>query len=373
MTGTTQAAQLSENEPPARIADGIYTELTFTPVIQFRRIWLSFLPRFVLPALILFGLASNGLASSRPIETRTTVILVIGAPGEAEFGSNFLHQAELWEKACAQGDARRITIGLDANSSTNDYDLLRQALAEQPKDGPAQLWLVLIGHGTFDGKQARFNLRGPDLSADELADWFKSFRRPLAIINTAASSAPFLTKLSATNRVIISATRSGNEQNYTRFGSYFANALTDPQADVDHDGQISLLEAFLAASRQSTEFYKLQGRLVTEHALIDDNGDGRGTPAEWFKGLQAVKQARDGAALDGNFAQQFRLIPSAAELALTAEQLAQRDALERAVLLQREKKAQMPEDEYYQELEKLLLQLAGLYASTANTNSGPVR
>jgi hypothetical protein len=89
--------------------------------------------------------------------------------------------------------------------------------------------------------------------------------------------------------------------------------------------------------------------------------------------LRAVKQARDGAVLDGNLAQQFHLIPSAAELALTPEQIAQRDAFERAVLLHREKKAQMPEDEYYQELEKLLLQLAGLYASTSTTNTGPVR
>jgi hypothetical protein len=299
---------------------------------------------------------------------------VVGAAGESEFGTNFLNQADLWQKACSQAGARAVTIGLDApDTNSSDHDRLKQVLNEEPKDGPGQLWLVLIGHGTFDGKQARFNLRGPDVSADELADWLHGFHRPLAIINTAASSAPFLTKLSATNRVVISATRSGNEQNYTRFGQFFAAALTDPQADIDHDGQVSLLEAFLVASRHAADFYKQQGRLVTEHALIDDNGDARGTPADWFKGLRAVKQPSDGAVVDGLLAQQFCLLPSVAEQALTPEQIAQRDALERAVLLQREKKTSMPEEEYYGELEKLLLELARLYATTSTTNSAPAQ
>lgn len=335
------------------------------------RTWLRHGPFLI--ALLCLCLAATAMASAPPSHDPTTVVLVVGAEGDPEFGTNFLHQAEIWEKACSQAGVRTITIGLEPGTNTNDHDQLRQVLEGEPKEGSAQLWLVLIGHGTFDGKQARFNLRGPDVSADELADWLRGFHRALAIINTAASSAPFLTKLSATNRVVISATRSGNEQNYTRFGQYFAAALTDPQADIDHDGQISLLEAFLVASRQATDFYKLQGRLVTEHALIDDNGDGLGTPADWFKGLRAVKQANNGAALDGTLAQQFCLLPSAAEQALTTEQLAQRDALERAVFLHREKKSAIPEEDYYAELEKLMLQLARLYTSTSATNSAPAQ
>lgn len=180
-------------------------------------------------------------ASSVPLEDRTTVVLVVGAPGEAEYASNFLAQTTLWQKACAQADARTVTLGMDSASATNDFDSLKQTLADEPKDGLGQLWLVLIGHGTFDGKEARFNLRGPDVSATDLAIWLQPFRRPLAVINNAACSGPFLNKLSATNRVIITATRSGNEQNYARFGQFFAKALTDPQADLDQDGQVSLL------------------------------------------------------------------------------------------------------------------------------------
>jgi hypothetical protein len=302
----------------------------------------------------------------------TTVILTLGAPGESEYASNFLRQATLWQTACSNAHCKSVTIGLDESplstfdsQPSSDYDRLKQTLAAEPKDGPSELWLVLIGHGSFDGKEAKFNLRGPDLSASELAVWLQPFHRPMAVIDTSSSSAPFLTKLSATNRVIITATRSGHEQNFARFGQYFAEALTDPSADLDKDGQISLLEAFLSASRHAAEFYKLDGRLVTEHALLDDNGDGLGTPAEWFRGLRAIKKPKENAEVDGLLAQQFHLIRNETEQQLTAEARAHRDALERAILLYREKKSQMSEDAYYRELEKSLLELARFYESNS--------
>jgi hypothetical protein len=320
---------------------------------------------FALPfaLCLLFHLTSG--ASVLPDESHATVLLVIGAPGEPEFATNFLHQADLWQSACAKAGCHQITVGLDSDDKTNDLTRLQQSLAAESEDGPNQLWLVLIGHGTFDGKEARFNLRGPDLSATDLTEWLKTFHRPLAIINTASSSAPFLNKLSATNRVIITATRSGHEQNFARFGQYFAEAITNMQADLDKDGQVSLLEAFLLASRQATEFYKTESRLATEHALLDDNGDGLGTPADWFHGMRAVKKPKENTIVDGLLARQFHLISNNSESSLTAEQRSRRDALERAVLLHREKKSQMPEDQYYRELEKLLLDLARFYQKTS--------
>ena len=109
------------------------------------------------------------------------------------------------------------------------------------------LWLVLIGHGTFDGQTAKFNLRGPDLSADDLAEWLKPLNRPLAVIDCSSErSVP--ERAVGPKRVVITATKSGFEQNYARFGDYLAAAIVDPQADLDKDGQTSLLEAFLIAS-----------------------------------------------------------------------------------------------------------------------------
>ena len=116
-----------------------------------------------------------------------------------------------------------------------------------------------------------------------------------------------------------------------------------------------------AGSRGAAEFYQTAGRLATEHALLDDNGDGLGTPADWFRGVRATKQARDGASLDGSRAQRFALIRSPAEQALPPALRARRDELEGRVELLRARKASLPEEDYYRQLEELLLDLAQVY------------
>jgi len=324
-------------------------------------------------ALLFSTLPLPASASASPTTNRPTVLLILGAPGEPEFGSNFVEQVHLWEKTCEKGNAKTLRIGLDKNSDLTDHDLLKQTLAEQPTTHTDPLWLVFIGHGTFDGKEARFNLRGPDLSDAELAEWLKPFQRPIVLINCASASAPFLKKLSATNRVVITATRSGNELNYARFGEYMAKAIADPASDLDKDGEVSVLEAFLMASRRVTEFYKTEGRLATEHALLDDNGDGLGTPADWFRGGRAVKKAKDGASLDGARASQFHLVLSPEERAVPPDVRARRDALELEVAKLRDVKSQMTEDDYYRQLEAALLKLARLQEPQGSSTNDPAR
>ena len=294
-----------------------------------------------------------------------------GRAGEEEYGKNFEHWAGLWQKASREAGAREITLGLGDSAETNDLARLKQILGEEPKEAAAELWLVLLGHGTFDGKEAKFNLRGPDLGASELAAWLQPFHRPLAVINCASASGPFINKLSGPGRVIVTATRSGNEQNYCRFGQYLSEAITDPQSDLDKDGQTSLLEAFLSASHRVGEFYKAEGRLATEHALLDDNGDGLGTPADWFRGIRAVKKAQEGASLDGFRAHQFHLVRSEQERKLPATIRARRDELEMAIAKLRESKSQLVEAEYYKRLEVLLLELSRLYQEKGNDSPAP--
>jgi hypothetical protein len=298
---------------------------------------------------------------------RSSLFVIIGAPGEEEFGRSFAESASQWEKTAKRAGAKELILGLNTNEATPAREQLQQALASEPKDGPAELWLVFIGHGTFDGKEAKFAMRGPDIAASELASWLAPFRRPVAIIDAASASAPFLAKLSGTNRVVVTATRSGSEVNYSRFGRFFSEAVASPDADLDKDGQTSLLEAFLMASRRVKEFYEGEGRLVTEHALLDDNGDGLGTPPDWFRGIRATKSAKDGAPLDGFRAHQFHLVRSEAELNLPAGVRARRDELEVAVAGLRASKKSLSEDEYYQKLEGLLLELARLYEKSAGT------
>lgn len=319
---------------------------------------------FGLPAFLRLFVLLAAIGLSAVQAQQATVIVVTGAPGEAEFEADFKTQTEAWAKVAAQAGAKHLAIGGEATAGEDDRTRLQRLLDAETKDGATELWLVLIGHGTFDGKEAKLNLRGPDVSATEFAAWLKPFKRPLAVVDTTSSSAPFMAKLAAPGRVVITATRSGYQQNYARFGKFLAEALPDPKSDLDKDGQISLLESFLSASHRTVEFYKTEGRLATEHALLDDNGDGLGTPADWFRGVNATKRAKDGAALDGLRAHQFHLVRSPSEQQLAPEIRARRDKLEQRVAELRDAKSKMPEGAYYRELEKVLLEIAALYDGT---------
>jgi hypothetical protein len=286
---------------------------------------------------------------------KTTLIVITGASGEEDFGKVFVEAAQSWRRAAEKADVNFVEIGTTDAAATNDLELFQAALAKE-----------------FDGKEAKFNLHGPDLSARALSNTLAGFHRPIAVINAASSSAPFLKALSGPNRVIVTATRSGAEENYARFGKFISQAIADPEADLDKDGQSSLLEAYLMASRRVAEFYKSEGRLATEHALLDDNGDGLGTPADWFRGIHATKKAANNAPLDGMRAHQWHLVRSKEDQKLSVEQRRERDALELEIGRLREKKASMIEEEYYRQLEVLLTKLSEIEL-TNDSGSGGVK
>jgi hypothetical protein len=288
-----------------------------------------------------------------------SMLLVIGAAGEPEYGEQFAASADLWKRAGTNGGFRISVVG----ESTNEEDRLAllDSLTNELRQSVEELWIVLIGHGTYDGHAAKFNLRGPDISADEFAAALKPCKRPLAVIDCASASGPFINALSAPGRVIITATRSGYEANVTRFGNYLARDVADPAADLDKDGQTSLLEAFLMASRQTQDFYKEEGRLATEHSLIDDNGDGLGTPPDFFRGVRAVKKAANGKTVDGVRAHQMNLVRSANEQELSPALRARRDELESQLSSLRDRKSELKENDYYSQLEKILVEMAKLY------------
>ena len=308
-----------------------------------------------------------GLFSRAQTNERRSLLLVVGAPGEAEYADQFSAQADLWKQAAAKGGLQLTVIGQGDSGTNDDRTILTNTLAAEVSKSDGEFWLVFLGHGTFDGHSAKFNLRGPDISADELAAALKPCRRRLIVIQCASASGPFLSALSGPGRVIITATRSGYEANATHFGGYLAHAIADPSADLDKDGQTSLLEAFLLASRQTADFYKEQGRLMTEHALLDDNGDGLGTPPDWFQGVRAVKKASGGKSVDGVSTHQVMLVRGDSEQKLSPEVRARRDELEQKLSALRSRKSAMQEDDYYKELEVILVETARLYQAGAAT------
>jgi hypothetical protein len=316
---------------------------------------------------ILLSILLLALADDRPC-----VIIVEGAAGEPEYAEQFRKWGDLWQAAASQAGAESVRIGRDEAPGTADRDRLRKALAEKGASGREPLWLVLIGHGTYDGREAKYNLRGPDVTDAELGEWLAAVKtRPVAVLDCTSASGPFLNRLSGANRVVVVATRSGNEQNFARFGEYLAAAIGDIRSDLDKDGQVSLLEAYLTAGNRVAEYYKTHSQLATEHPLLDDNGDKLGTPPDWFRGVRATKRAKDGAPLDGLRAHQLHLISSARERQLPLETRRRRDELEIAIAALRDKKAALPEDEYYAQLEPLMVELAKLYREAPSDGDGP--
>lgn len=299
-----------------------------------------------------------------PAPDRADVCVVVGAAGEPDYAARFQDWAEQWREASRRAGADLSEIG-PASPAAADADpppreRLRQRLAQLAGESERPLWLVLIGHGTFDGRVAKFNLPGPDVSADELADWLSEVKRPVAVLVCCSSSAPFLNRLSAPGRIVVTATKSGDELNYSRFGGFLAEAVGVDSADLDKDGQTSLLEAYLLAAKRTAQFYADEGRLATEHALLDDNGDGLGTPAEWFRGVRATQAPAKGE-LDGLAANQWHLVRSAEERDATGDFRRRRDELERQIETLRRLKGELSEDDYYERLEPLLVELARLY------------
>lgn len=327
--------------------------------------------RYQLLFSVLVGcLTIYSLTASAAAVDRQRVIVLVGAAGTDEYRSTFADWTDQWKSAAESGEADLLVVGQDESAS--DLELLQQHVAEAVAVKTAEpLWLVLIGHGTYDGREARFNLRGKDLSASAAAKLLNGSQRPVAVINCTSCSAPFINALSGDNRIVITGTKDGNEIQFTRFGGYIAEAVGKLDADIDRDGQTSLLEAWLYAARRTEEYYESDGRLATEHSLLDDTGDGKGTRFESFEGVRLKKNIKNRDSLDGKLARRWHLVRSEAEKSLTPEQRATRDELEENLEILRERREELSENDYLRQLEKILLPLAKLYeeADTAQAQS----
>ena len=291
------------------------------------------------------------------------ILIVVSESGTATYDQEFRRQAKAWQELAAKAKMDVSSIGLEKDSSEGDRPAVEKAITALAKDG-GDLWLVWIGHGSFDGRTANFNLRGPDIDSTAVRELLKPFTRRLVILNLFSASNPFLTALSGKDRVIICSTRSGGERNYTRFGEKFADALTAADADLDLDGSLSLLEAAFRAAAGTRAFYEDAQRVVQEHAVIDDNGDGRGTPVEKFKGLRAEAVGKS-ATPDGEIAREIYFLTSSGN-SLTPQAKEERAKLELAIDALRKRKAEVPEKEYYDQLEKLMLGMAEVYGIKGN-------
>ena len=282
-------------------------------------------------------------------------VLISGVSGEEKYAA----QQQKWRAELAAflttsfqfPDANVVTLDEQSEASSRATaanvrrlfgDLRRRVTRDD------MLMVVLIGHGTFDGTAAKFNLVGPDLSAAEWETLFSGLPGRLVVVNTTASSFPFLEELSRAGRVVITATDSAAQRFATVFPEYFTRALADRSSDFDKNGRVSVWEAFTAASAGVKRHYEQRGQLSTERPLLDDNGDREGREA-------------DTPGDDGVIAQTIYLDPdpgtNTTDVAVAALER-QRIALERQLAELKARRASMAEADYQAELEKILVELA---------------
>ena len=277
-------------------------------------------------------------------------VIVAGLGGEPDYVQRFSADANELDKIFrASGDSAHVATLTGAQATASQLRTALEAVARQAK-ADDDFTLILIGHGSWDGAEYKFNLVGPDVTAADIAAMCDRIaaRRQL-IVDTTSASGGAVQALERPGRAVIAATKSGTEKNATVFARYWVEALQDSSSDTDKSDSISALEAFAYATKKTAEFYESQKRLATEHAVFDDTGSG-----------QPVRTAGDG---------QGMLLSSFTLVRLGSSQEAANDQAKRPLLQQKEeleqkidelkyRKAAMDPADYKKQMTESLVSLA---------------
>lgn len=301
--------------------------------------------------LTAFFITLAGLCT-RSAQAAPYYVTVAGLGGEPDYEQRFTALAKDLDKLfkAAASDSHVYTFtGSDSTKAKLTDTLAQIAQEAKPED---QFTLILIGHGSYDGEEYKFNLPGPDISGEDLAilcDRIPAKRQ--LIVNTTSASGGSVGALQHAGRVVIAATKTGTEKNATVFARYWVDALGDTSADTDKNESITALEAYVYADRKTAGFYESQKRLATEHAVIEDTGKKeavRAASADNGEGLLAANYV----ILRIGSAQKAANDPAKRAL------LDKKEELERKIDLLKYQKAAMSADDYKKQLTDALLELA---------------
>ncbi|MFN0177692.1 MAG: C13 family peptidase [Gemmatimonadales bacterium] len=291
----------------------------------------------------------------------THVLIITGLAGEPQYRTAFaklgrtLRDAAIERWGVADSLVRYLAEDPAADKTritgrSTKVEILATVAAVAARAQPNDVVLLfLAGHGSQQGDQPQFNLPGPDLTAGDLAMALGALDQQLVVVvNTASASGGFVPALTGRGRIVITATKSGFERNATTFGDWFVKALTSDEADADKNGRISVAEAYGYARREVVRSYQTGKKLLTEHAQLDDDGDGKGTH-------ELAATGDGGVAKTVSFT--LTKAPTITDPKL-APLVAERRQLEAAVAGLRARKATMDSTGYERELERLLVRLA---------------
>jgi Peptidase C13 family len=301
-----------------------------------------------LAAIIFLTLAVDAYAQD------THLVIITGVAGDQEHADKF----QKWATTLIDAARRQDGVAADhitylAERADGDPSRVRGrstrenvekvfgdlAASVRPAD---EVFVILIGHGSFDGRKAAFNLPGPDLTAEDYARLVAKLpAQRLVFVDTTSSSGAFLQPLAGPGRTIVTATKTGGERNETEFPQYFVEAFTVEAADKNRDGRVSVMEAFEYARARVAQSYQQRGLILTEHAALDDGSEGNLASTLFLQSPRARTAA----------------IAATADPTLRAL-LEQKQALEDQIAALKARKNKMDPAEYDGALEKLVTDLA---------------
>ena len=302
-------------------------------------------------------------------------LIVAGAAGGAEYAEQYVR----WSTELTDVLSGRMKIPVDRIKVLSDStDPAMASTAANVRQHVATLrrvmtrddllLVVLVGHGTFDGVDAKFNLVGADLESAQWAELLAGLPGQVVMVNTSSASFPFLERLAGERRIVISATDSVAQRFDTVFPEYFIKAFQGDVADIDKNNRISIWEAFSAATNDVRRYYQRRGQLSTERALLDDNGDGVGHAAVGAASFNDASGRAPGGreattkAEDGSIASTVYLddpLPGAPPTdGVLVKLLQARAALEGELEDLKIRRSFLPPAEYQREFERLMIELA---------------
>lgn len=313
-------------------------------------------------------LAAAGTAPAQEIG-QSYALLIGGSGGGGEYSTKY--QRFLLESRKAlienfQFPESNVIVLAESHSAEEDFvtDISRAeniraqfaALSKRVTEND-RVYIILFGHGTYDGRNAKFNIPGLDLKDTDFADLVGMLNaNRVVFVNTTELSFSFIEALSAENRIIITATRSNAQRYETRFPEYFIEALQSPESDLDKNGNLSLLEIFKYAAERTARWFEAENHVPTEHSLLEDTGDKMAFRIEELE-----------ANAEGNFSETtylkrraavFAATMSSAKDSMIVKYLLELERLEQEISTLKSNKNQFTEEVYYAQLEVLLVQLA---------------
>jgi len=215
------------------------------------------------------GLFSVLLLSCISAQAAVYVTIVQGLGGQPEWDERFTEQfGKIRDASHSLADEDQVT-DFSGPDATRENLLAHFRILSESMTSEDRAVIYLIGHGSYDGEQYKFNIPGPDITDGDLAEILGTLPgKNHFLLNTSSASGATLEALETDDRILVTATRNGNEKNATEFGDYFAEALVNENADINKNSNISIQEAFDYANRGVENFFESQSKLATEHAQI---------------------------------------------------------------------------------------------------------